>query len=168
MTKAPSILAAALLAAFLCLGEPAYCCSECFCISDNSCTNAGCGENLTANCTRHEFSPRCDGYYSFYTETRCTGGTGSCSKCQACANLFKLSGGVEEWIANCHTADCNAATPNCTYDCGQTPVQLLTGNTYVLYVCKVPCPTFSCVSCTDNCTAYACMSINMIFTPCVP
>lgn len=168
MKKAPSILAAALLAAFLCLGETAYCCSECFCISDSTCSDVGCGENLTANCTRYEFSPRCDGNYSFYTETRCSGASGSCSKCQACANLFKISGGVENWIDNCHTADCNLTPPNCTYDCGATSIPLVAGNSYVLYVCKVPCPDFSCGSCPNTCTAYACLSYNWVFTPCVP
>jgi hypothetical protein len=157
------------IAVFLCLGmtEKSWGCSDCVCFSDSTCSNVGCSENLTANCERIEFSPACDGNYVFATYTACTGGTAVCSKCQACANLYKLSGTSEIFIANCHTAECDAG--NCGYICSSS-IELSAGGTYVMYICKVPCPAppgTNCENCPDNCKAYACLS-HGVGTPCTP
>lgn len=170
MQHLPSTTAAMIcLAVFLCLGITAesWGYSDCVCFSDNTCSNAGCSENLTANCTRTEFSPACDGNYTFATYTVCAGGTAACSKCQSCANLYKLVGANEIFIANCHTAECDAG--NCDYVCSNS-IALSAGGTYVIYVCKVPCPAppgTTCGSCSASCTAYACFSYGF-GTPCTP
>lgn len=163
MRKAPVFLAAMTsLAVLLCLvlnTTQVSACSECFCISDNSCTSGECSVSLTTNCTRREFTAACSGDYTLYTETSCTGGE-NCFKCQSCANLFKLSSGIEVWIANGHTNTCDHGV--CT---SSTTIHLNEGDTYVLYVCKIPCPDGSSV-CGDNCTAsstaYACLSYGVL------
>ncbi len=155
-----------ILTVFLCLGKPIRvgACTECICFSDATCSTAGCSESLTANCTRTEFSPSCDGNYTFTTYTTCSGGTGDCSKCQSCANLYKLEGSNETFLENCHTAECNIG--NCNYVCTNS-ISLSATATYVMYVCKVPCPAVqSCESCEENCTAYACLSYAV--TTCTP
>lgn len=169
MNRAPIRTSAMLLlAVFLCWEIPqAEACSECRCFSDTGCAPTGCDFNLTTNCTRTQFSPACTGDYSFRTETRCTGMNGDCSKCQSCANIYKLDGNEETWIANCHTSDCSGQNPDCDYLCS-AEIELSANATYVMYVCLVPCPGSNCVSCTENCTAYACLYTEPSTGPCEP
>ena len=170
MSKAPSIYSATvILAVFLCLGmtpSRANACSECLCFpGDNTCTDVECSTIPTANCVRTEFSPSCTATYTIYTETRCTG-SGICSKCRSCASVFKVSGGVEEFLGNGHTNACAAG--NCITTIAPT-VSLIAGVTYAIYVCKLPCPTFgaNCESCPNTCTAYACVHTSDILS-CTP
>ncbi len=168
MKTAPSIHSATvILAVFLCLGicsNALNACQDCFCVSDNTCTNAGCTPGLTANCTRMEFSPSCSGVYTLYTETRCTGQNGVCSKCRSCANVFKVTGSQETWIVNGHTDACDWGI--CT---STSSVELGAGAQYVIYVCKIPCPGGSCgANCTESCTAYACLSYGVASGQCIP
>lgn len=161
MRKAPSNLTAAvLLAVFLCFGN-AYACTDCVCASDNTCSNVACGANLTANCTRLEFEPECDASYTFYVETNCMGD--NCGGCQACASVRKIVGGSEIIQATCETNNCNVS------DCDQTcTVNLSPGATYVLYVCKIPCPGGGdeCEHCKEDCSAIACVSYGVTSMPC--
>ena len=166
MSKAPSTSSAmVILAVFLYLGiapQISNACSECICFpGDNTCSDVPCGTNLTANCVRTEFTPACTGTYTIYTETRCAVGY-ACYKCQSCANIFKVSGGTEEFLRNGHTNNCG--TGNCVSTLTPT-VELSVGVTYAIYVCKVTCPSpgdLSCDTCPNECTAYACLSIGVI------
>lgn len=158
MKKAPSTFTAiALLAVFLFLGNGnlGLACSECICFIDETCSNQGCTENLTTNCKRTEFTPECDQAYTLTVGTICTGDS-DCEDCRACANLFKLDNGVETWLSNCHTHECDIG--NCTTNCGQSQT-LSSSDTYVIYICKVPCPGGpDCEDCASDCIAYACLS----------
>lgn len=169
MRNAPSMLSAMLmLAVFLCFGKSgaSYACTDCECFSDNSCSTGQCDEHTTANCNRQLFTPTCSGSYSLYTEVQCAGGA-NCGKCNSCANIFKLSGGQEIWLANCHTIDCN--TEDCTNTCSNVTT-LSAGVQYVIYVCKMQCPTAgnTCENCSTNCTAYACVFSGASSSPCTP
>lgn len=167
MKKVPfSLTAIAMLAVFLFLGfaEQVPACTECICFEDNTCSNQGCTENLTANCTRTEFSPECDGDYTFKTFTECVT-LDECDECQSCATLYKLVGATETLVAHCHTSGCNGILLPCEYECDE--VNLGSDNTYVMYVCKVPCPGGpTCEDCGANCTAYACLSYGVL--TCIP
>lgn len=161
MMKAPSILTAAvMLAVFLCYGN-SYACADCVCARDNTCSNVACGTNPTANCTRVEFEPVCNGTYTFYVETNCSGE--NCGGCQACASVWKIVSGVETLAATCETNGCNVNV--CTQSCS---VSLSPGSTYVLYVCKVPCagPAEDCEDCKVNCEAVGCVSYGVTSQPC--
>lgn len=171
MRNAPFTMSAMLtLAVFLCLRicSTATACSECICFSDNTCSNVGCTENLTANCTRTVFTPACTGDYLFNTETICTGESGVCEKCQSCASIYKVVGGQEYWHGHCHTANCGGANPACNFSCGT--ISLIASDSYAVYVCKVPCPWWGsdCESCPNTCSAYACLSIGISAGPCRP
>ncbi|NUO20414.1 hypothetical protein HUU59_13290 [bacterium] len=162
MRNAPfTLTAAVMLAVFLCFGnENVWACSECICFNDNTCTNEECGVTPNANCTRYVFTPSCSGNYSFKTSTTCTGGS-NCFDCQSCANIFKISGGIEYSISNgnCHTNECDIN--NCTKDCSATGnfVALSSGVSYAVYVCKIPCPDGpDCDDCGADCKAWACFS----------
>lgn len=166
MRKAPSIsTATVILAVFLCLEIPSsrvMACQECLCFpGDKTCTDVGCTKDLKATCVKTLFSPACSGEYSIYTETRCTGG-GSCQSCQACANIYQVSGGTETFLANGHTNGCSAGL--CINTVTPT-VRLSSGITYAIYVCKVTCPgpgDLPCEACPSTCTAYACISYGVI------
>lgn len=168
MKKATPIpTATAILAVFLCLAilpTAAFSCQDCFCVSDNTCSNTVCTTELTVNCSRLEFNPSCSGNYTLYSETRCIGPNGACSKCRSCANVFKLTGGQEVWLANGHTDGCDFGI--CT---STSSVELAAGTQYVIYVCKIPCPGSSCgTNCTESCTAYACLFYGVASGPCIP
>lgn len=146
----------------------AFACSYCHCFSDNTCSNNGDrGPNFTADCTRSEFTVPCSGDYTFYTEVKCTGGSNACSKCMSCASIFEVSDGVEIFLSDIHNNACNVGvcvSSNMTQDLGA-------GISYVMYVCKVPCPDGSSVcgeNCTTACTAYGCVSIGLASGQCTP
>ena len=169
MKHAPSTLTAMLLLAvsfWAISANVANACSECLCFSDVTCSNSPC--DLTANCNRFEFTPRCDGDYLLRTETQCTTDSLGCSLCQSCANLYWIDGTTEEYLANCHTANCNSQPPECARDCQS--VELSSSKTYVIYVCKRYCPgvASSCEECKNSCTAYACLSYGLSNDPCRP
>lgn len=165
MKKAPSTSSAmVILAVFLFLGVsvmPSFACQDCQCFSDNTCSDVECASNLTANCTRSEFTPACTGTYIIRTETRCSGGGSNCTLCYSCANIFKLTGGTEIFLANGHTNACGFG--GCVATVYPT-VNLIAGSTYVIYTCKLPCSQTgaTCESCSANCTAYACISYNTV------
>lgn len=157
--------AIALLAVFLFLGTSrSFACSDCVCATDNTCSNTACTENLTANCSRVEFTAECTGDYDFYAMVTSCGD--ACGKCNSCVNLFKLSGTKELFIANCHTTNCNI--DDCVHEC--TDVFLNANDTYVLYVCKTYCPGYSesCEDCDESCVAVGCVSLNNLSMPCTP
>ncbi len=167
MLKAPSTLTAiAMLAVFLCLkfNSSFGACTECICFQDKTCTNEDCGAAPNANCSRTVFSPACTGNYTITTLTTCPD-EGDCGACQSCAHLFQLDG-VNEYAVtngNCHTTGCTGG--NCFYNCSATGnyVNLDATKTYVMYVCKVPCPGgHSCEDCNENCAAYVCLSYGVM------
>lgn len=169
MTNTPFTTAAmTTLAVFLCLGLPARicACTECICATDNTCSNDECSVDLTTNCTRLEFSPECDGEYAFYAAVNSC--ETLCGKCYSCVNLFKVSGGNEIWVANCHTNLCSVD------ECGTTcsSVSLTSSSTYVLYVCKLYCADYEgvedCGDCDASCVAVGCLSYGLSTIPCTP
>lgn len=169
MKQAPSTFTAiAVFAVFLLFGfaTRALACTDCICFEDKFCSSNACDENLTANCTRTVFSPACTGNYSFTTHTTCPDEE-DCDACQSCANLFRLDGVTEYFIANCHTSQCTNG--NCFYSCSLPlpNIPLDATKTYVMYTCKIPCPGgHSCEDCNENCAAYACLSMGV--TTCTP
>lgn len=170
MKHVPSAIAAMIiLAAFLCLGltTQLWACSDCICTTDNTCANDSCDVDLTANCTRLEFTAKCDGNYDLYASvTSC--GT-SCGKCYSCVNVFEISDNTEVWIANCHTNHCYIN--DCETPCNSS-VDLSANVTYVLYVCKLFCPDYEgvedCEDCDASCVAVGCLSYGFTSTSCTP
>lgn len=157
------------LAVFLCLeiSLPAWACTDCICVTDNTCSNDECDLDLTANCTRLEFTPECDGYYSLYAAVISCGNF--CAKCYSCVNLFKLTGAIETWIANSHTNACEVGNCETT---GTTSISLTSSSTYVLYVCKLYCADYEgvedCEDCDASCEAVGCLSYGLSTMPCTP
>jgi hypothetical protein len=166
MTHLPSTAAAMIcFAVFLCLGmtTESWACEDCVCASDNACSNEACMNTPSANCTRIEFSPECNGAYVLYAETSC--GDQYCSGCQCCASVWKLGGGSETLIGTCETNNCNVS------GCTQTSnLSLSSGSVYALYVCKVPCPGIAedCSECKSACDANACVYPVLSTAPCTP
>lgn len=153
------------LAAFLCIGFSEQCraCTDCMCFTDESCSNNSCDGNLTANCFRSVFSPNCTGTYTFRTFTTCIG-EAKCENCRSCANLFQFNGVSEVFVANNHSDQCDNG--DCT---SSTTVFLDNTKTYVMYICKIPCPNGStCEDCTEDCNANACLSIGLSTSQCTP
>ncbi len=167
MNKAPSIYSATvILAVFLCLGmipKLSYACAECLCFADNNCAAGECGPNFTTNCTRTEFTVDCNATYTLYTKVVCGSGS-NCFKCMSCATLFSINSGTETYIADIHNNGCNSGS--CVSS--DISVSLSTTKTYVMYVCKVPCPdgASTCENCAASCTAYACLHYGV--TSCTP
>lgn len=166
MNRAPSILAAALLAAFLCLGSEGVLaqCSDCICASDSTCSNVSCGSSPTANCTRVEFTAACTGDYVLRVHTDCQ--DSECGGCQTCATVWRVDNGIEYYQSNCHDNNCN--TNDCKYTCAG--ISLSAGSRYALYVCKVPCPGAAddCSECKSVCVAKACLAYGLSGSSCLP
>ncbi|MBK6766786.1 MAG: hypothetical protein IPG71_10855 [bacterium] len=138
-------------------------CSECVCFTDANCSANTCDGDLTANCERTIFHPSCTGSYQFKAMTEC-GGTSLCYDCRSCANIFQLDGANEVYVANCHTHECDVR--DCETVCSVT---LDSTKTYVVYVCKIPCPGGpTCDDCGEECKAYACLSCGSRPYPCKP
>lgn len=166
MKHAPSATTAIItFAVFLCLGMTTqlWACSDCICLTDSTCSNDMCGSNPTANCSRLEFSPACDGVYTFHVSTNCAGDY--CGGCQSCASVWKLAGGNEYFLTSCETNNCNIG--GCSQDC---QIELDSSTTCVLYVCKVYCPGAAgdCGECKQSCGAIACLSYGIVSTNCTP
>lgn len=166
MKEAPTTFAAtAIVAVFLFLGTSrSLACLDCICFEDKTCTNQDCGFTPNANCTRTVFSPTCTGDYIFTTQTMCSH-VDNCDECQSCARLFQLDGANEYAVYNgsCHTTGCTGG--DCFFNCSATGdyVNLDVTKTYVMYVCRVPCPGGpSCEDCHVECTAYACLSYGVM------
>lgn len=163
MRNAPfTLTAAVMLAVFLCFGNArVWACSECVCFSDATCSaNNNCGPGFTENCARTEFTVDCDATYTLITKVTCTGG-GSCTKCMACATLFYIENGTEVALTDWHNNGCNNG--HCTSD--SVYVGMSVSKTYVMYVCKVPCPDGGSVcgqNCVESCTAHACLSYGVV------
>jgi hypothetical protein len=167
MTHLPSTTAAMIcLAVFLCLGmtEKSWGCSDCVCAQDNTCSGEECTENLTANCTRLEFTAACSGTYHLHAEVTSCGEL--CGKCYSCVNLYKITGGTEVQVANCHTNGCGVN--NCETTC--STVTLASGGMYVLYVCKLYCreQVEECESCDEACVAVGCVYTDITSATCLP
>jgi hypothetical protein len=165
MKHAPARITALLfLAVFLCLNfTTASACNECLCFSDNTCSEDECLPGLTTNCTRNVFTPACDGDYIFYSKVVC----GSiCPKCMSCVSIYKLTGGVEYFVADIHNNSCNVGV----CESSTLTVNMSNSQTYVMYVCKIPCPDglSTCESCSASCTAYGCIAHGLSTTQCGP
>ena len=158
--------ATVLLAVFLCIFLTApfvFGCSECLCFSDNSCSNDECMPGLTTNCTRAEFTPACSGDYMFFARVVCGA---ICSKCMACVSIYKLTGGNEYYITDVHNNGCNVGI----CESSTVTIDLDESQTYVMYVCKVPCPDGNSTyeNFSESCAAYGCIAYGVTSTQCGP
>lgn len=128
-------------------------------LKDFGCTTNNC--DATTGCSSTTFIVPMTGYYTMNARTYCTGGV-SCANCQSCVNIYQGS----NFVANCHTAECDAG--KCSYACAYPDFQtyLSTGVTYTLYVCLIPCPGGGrdCDDCGQACRAEGCVYLNN--TPC--
>jgi len=159
MKKAPSILAAALLAAFLCLGSSgSYAqCNICVSAYDATCsgTYADCQTNLAGCGSSNTFTVPCTGSYDFGAKIVCSGAC-NCSACVIVAvNATTYIVGQTE--SGCPVQSCN----------NLTSISLVAGVTYRLYVCKRPCDgdEINCNNCPGDCRAWGWINHNVANCP---
>lgn len=158
MSKAPSTLTAAvMLAVFLCLGLT-HACDQKICLEDPTCSGewVECG-TPNGNCASYAFNAACTGEYNLHVEvSSCQSG---CHDCEVCAMVTKVPSGIVVGYCSsvCSNQDCND-------DC---KVNLVQGEAYFLWVCKMPCDGTDCEDCTSTgCKAFGCLCI--AHTSCTP
>lgn len=121
---------------------------------------ADCDLVTLSDCTRGEFTIPCNGTYELKASVSCAGG--GCLSCQSCVRLYKLDGATEILVESVESNNPNGH--GCPNTCSQSKnVSLDSANDYVIYVCKLQCPSTLDPSCEDicstSCTAYGCLRI---------
>jgi len=154
MKKAPSILAAALLAAFLSLGIDAAsgACTQKICVEDQTCSGswAECPFDPSADCASSAFTAVCTGNYLMRALVACANG---CDACEVCVMVEHVPSGAI--VGYCNT---QCSVDDCDNMCS---VSLIKDQNYFLYVCRTPCNGQDCDDCPGSCRAFGCVCFGL-------
>jgi hypothetical protein len=118
-------------------------CDFCVCAIDTACSSPEVACSVQTGCTSVEFTPPCNGTYTFELQLRCPPTSAHCEGCLACAYIYQSGTQVDGLQSGCNTG-CFASSDGVT---------LTGGVTYKLYACLRTCAG-NCTLCSD-CDAFA-------------